>query len=75
MTEQVTETGLDDEPEDNMEIIRAKWKMDDAATLPEAAAKIRAFADELDKLHRDGYRLEQPIADDYGFLIPPEPSR
>jgi hypothetical protein len=54
------------------EIIRAKWIMDDAATLPEAAAKVRAFADELDRMHAEGWRLEQPVQDDYGFVVRPK---
>lgn len=55
-------------------IIRAKWAMDDAATLPEAAAKLREFADNLDRLHGAGWKLRQPVEDDYGFLIPPPAS-
>lgn len=52
-------------------IIRAKWLMDGAVTLPEAAAKLREFADELDRLARDGWTLEQPIDEDYGLLVAP----
>jgi hypothetical protein len=54
------------------ETIRAKWTMDGATTLPEAAAKLRAFADELDKMHQEGWALEAEVADDYGTLIPPK---
>ena len=60
-----------DESESGEPIIRAKWVMDDAATLPEAAAKLREFAAELDRLHAEGWTLDQPIEDDYGFLVPP----
>lgn len=52
-------------------IIRAKWVMDGAATLAEAAAKIREFAGQLDRLHAEGWTLQEPIADDYAFLMPP----
>jgi len=54
------------------ETIRAKWTMDEAETLAKAAAKLRAFADELDRLHKEGWTLEEPVTDDYGTLIPPK---
>ena len=54
------------------ETIRAKWTMDGARTLPEAAAKLRAFADELDKYHQEGWTLEDSVEDDYGTLVPPK---
>jgi hypothetical protein len=53
------------------EIIRAKWTMDGATTLPEAAAKLREKADEMDALHAGGYRLAWPVDDDYGHLLAP----
>ena len=37
------------------EIIRAKWIMDDATTLHEAAGMLRAEADRLEQLHEDGW--------------------
>ena len=52
-------------------VIRAKWLMDGATTLAEAATKLREYANELDQLARDGWTLEQPIEDDYGFLVAP----
>ena len=70
MTE-TTITEMEPDEAEETEIIRAKWIMDEATTLPEAAAKVRAFADELDRMHAEGWRLEQPIYDDYGFLVPP----
>ena len=54
------------------EIIRAKWIMDDATTLHEAAGMLRAEADRLEQLHAEGWRLERPVEDDYGFLHKPE---
>ena len=54
------------------EIIRAKWIMDDATTLHEAAGMLRAEADRLERLHAEGWRLERPVEDDYGFLHKPE---
>jgi len=53
------------------EIIRAKWTMDGATTLPEAAAKLREKATELDALHAGGYRLAWPVDDDYGTVLAP----
>jgi hypothetical protein len=74
MTEQqVNDIGPDDEEEfDEPEIIRAKWTMDGATTLAGAAAMLRAFADELDRKHAEGWTLRQPVDDDYGFLNEPE---
>jgi hypothetical protein len=67
-----TELITDDEDNiDDREIIRAKWVMDGAATLPEAAEKLRARAAELDELHKQGWRLGSPVEDDYGYLIQP----
>lgn len=51
------------------EIIRGKGLIEDAATLAEAAAMLRAEADRLDQLAREGWELEQPAYDDYGMLI------
>lgn len=43
------------------EVIRAKWAMDGAATLSEAAGKLREFADSLEKLEAEGWQLTQPV--------------
>ena len=53
------------------EPLRAKWVMDGAATLAEAAAKLRAEADRIEQLGKDGWTLQGPIDDDWGFLVPP----
>jgi hypothetical protein len=60
----------DEEPDD--EIVRAKWTIDGAATLAEAAQKAHAFGDWLQSLHDEGYVLSQPVSDDYGFYSKPE---
>lgn len=52
------------------DIIRAKWGMDGAETLSMAAAKLRELATELEELEEDGWQLERPIEDDYGFIVP-----
>jgi hypothetical protein len=57
----------DDFPADG-EIIRAKWLMDGAATLEDAAARAEEFAAYLRTLAAAGYGLYSPIEDDYGFL-------
>jgi hypothetical protein len=60
--------------------LRAKWTMDGARTLAEAAKQVRAFADEIEDLAREGFELGGPVEDDYAFLIrpddpdPPQPS-
>jgi hypothetical protein len=62
---------IDDENEDfepDDEIIRAKWTMDKAETLSEAAAMLRGFADHLVGLESEGWQLTRPVEDDYGFI-------
>ena len=54
------------------EPLRAKWVMDGATTLKEAAAMLRAEADRIEQLSKDGWTLEGPIEDDWGFLAPPK---
>ena len=54
------------------EIIRAKWIMDGATNLPQAAQLVREFADHLDILAAQGYQLREEINDDYGFIYKPE---
>lgn len=49
-------------------VLRAKWTMDGATTLAEAAARFRERADEMDDLARAGFELEQPVNDDYAFI-------
>ena len=46
-------------------VMRAKWTMDGATTLAEAAARFRERADELDDLARAGFELDQPVNDDF----------
>jgi hypothetical protein len=52
--------------------IRAKWTMDGAQTLAEAAKRVRAFADEIEDLAREGFELGAPVEDDYAFLVRPD---
>lgn len=53
------------------ELVRAKWAIDGATTLAEAAQKAREFADHLQDLHDQGYVLREPVADDYGAYYKP----
>jgi hypothetical protein len=62
----------EDDGDDGDEIIRAKWILDGAETLTECADQARSFAEWLDTLHREGYVLNGPVADDYGFYYKPE---
>lgn len=60
------ETEQDFDPEKET-IVRAKWTIDGAKTLEEAAQKSEAFATELRRLAKDGWELTAPVSDDYGF--------
>lgn len=53
------------EPADS---IRAKWAMDGATTLSEAAGKLRELAHQLELLEQEGWQLTGPVEDDYGFI-------
>ena len=58
----------EDEFEDeNNDIIRAKWVMDGATTLAEAADRLEGFAKYLRELEVDGKQLTGPVENDYGF--------
>lgn len=50
------------------QVVRAKWTIDGATTLDEAAAKLEAFAAQLRALEAAGWQLTDPVADDYGFI-------
>ena len=65
----------DDEEEPFLESIRAKWSMDGAVTLSEAAEKLREHATWLEELERDGWQLIDPIDDDWGFITNPDPAK
>lgn len=71
---QTEDTNDEDEPDDDPEpepFVRAKWVMDGATTLEEAAIKLEAAAAELRGLAADGWTLREPIEDDYGWLTRP----
>lgn len=60
----------DELKDDPSEVIRAKWVMDGATTLSEAAEKLEAFATTLRQIEKDGWQLTGPVEDDYGFILP-----
>ena len=51
--------------------IRARWTMDGARTLAEAAQRFHDRAGTLEQLARAGFELEQPVNDDYAFIVRP----
>ena len=59
---------VDIEETDGEESIRAKWLMDGATTLTEAAQQLRAYADDLLQLEKQGWQLIGPVEDDYGWI-------
>ena len=69
---ELNEEELDEEwDEERRMIVRAKWKMDGASTLSEAAEMLEDFAEYLRGLEKEGWQLENAVEDDYGFLEKP----
>ena len=61
----------DDEESDDADgddVIRARWVMDGARTLSQAARKLEVFAQELRELEESGWQLTAPIEDDHGSI-------
>ena len=59
----------DDEWDDaNRMIIRAKWTMDSAKTVDECIERLQGFIKYLSELKEEGWELDNPVDDDYGFL-------
>lgn len=48
-------------------VLIARWAMDGAETLAQAAELLRQFAAELDALISAGFHLMGPVEDDFGF--------
>jgi hypothetical protein len=71
-TEGDSPVDIDDEEDDR--IIRAKWTIDGARTLEEAAVKLERFAAYLREIRAEGWELRRVVDDDYGFLrfTPPQ---
>ena len=49
--------------------IRAKWIMDGAPTLDACKEALLDFIDYIEGQQKDGYELEGPIANDWGFMV------
>jgi hypothetical protein len=52
--------------------IRAKWSLDGAKTLTDAAARLRDYAADLEGLATLGFELRDEVEDDYGFVGRPD---
>jgi len=48
---------------------RCKWLCDGASSLPEIAARLRAEADEIDRMHAEGVTMQNEMADDYASFV------
>jgi hypothetical protein len=70
-----SDPGDDEADWEAAETIRAKWSMDGAETLAEAAAMLREFAGYLEELKRDGWELTGPVDDDWGFIENADPRK
>lgn len=49
-------------------IERAKWIFDGASTVQEMSYRLRARADQLRELANEGWKLREPVQDDYALL-------
>lgn len=58
----------EEDPLDGCDIIRAKWTIDGCSTLLEVAERFAALAEHYRAMHADGWRLTDPVADDYGYI-------
>jgi hypothetical protein len=69
----VDENRLDDE---RLDVVRARWVLEGVHSLGEAVVNLRAFADDLEQLERDGWRLVGQMEGDRGVIsrvAPPRP--
>jgi hypothetical protein len=55
------------DPDASSLVIRAKWTIDGAETLEDAARMAEKFAASLRGLASEGYELDGPVQDDYGW--------
>ncbi|DBA77757.1 TPA: hypothetical protein ACH3X2_008447 [Trebouxia sp. C0005] len=54
------------------ETYRAKWLLDNCTSIADMIDRLHQEADRLAKLQSDGWKLEDEILDDYGWLLPPD---
>jgi hypothetical protein len=61
-----------DEPvDDGSQLVAIKWTADGASSLAEAAAKLRARADEFDQMRAEGWTLSCQVDDGFVHVTPP----
>jgi hypothetical protein len=61
----IDEGRLDD---DRLDVVRARWVLEGTRSLREAAANLRAFAEDLEELEREGWQLVGRIEGDRGVI-------
>ena len=64
---------LDD---DRLDVVRARWVLEGVHSLGEAAMNLRAFAEDLEQLEREGWELVGQMEGDRGVIrrvAPPRP--
>lgn len=54
------------------ETYRAKWLLDNCTSMIDMIDRLHQEADRLSKLQSEGWKLEDEILDDYGYLLPPD---
>jgi hypothetical protein len=54
--------------DESRDLIRAKGMINGTTTLSAAAQRLRGWAEELEAMEREGWQLEAPVDDDYGFI-------
>lgn len=65
----------DDLERGRLETVCAKWVMDEARTLAEAAAQLRDFADWLIEVELDGWQLIEPVDGGHGHIVNRDPAK
>ena len=55
-----------------METYRAKWLLDNCESITDMIDRLRQEADQLVTKRNEGWKLEDVILDDYGYLVPPD---
>ena len=67
----VTEDDMDEWRDFGYVFIRARWTMDGAKTLVEAAGRFRERAATLEGLSRAGFELDQPAHNGFAIAVRP----
>lgn len=57
------------------EVIRMKWSIDGCANFDEIIKRLFEKIKEFEALRENGWRLREPVNDDYGFIYRAERSR